>query len=260
MNALLDAITGKIAAATLHKSPIDHIVIENFLPEEMAAKLSGEFEDWNSPTWHSYQNALELKKTCNQWNLFKNETYFYFSLINSDAVAKALSEKFDIEMVSDPGLHGGGQHAHAQSGNLNPHLDYSIHPKLGLERRVNVIYYLSDEYNETDGGHFGLWGNESPSEPGTLIKEIAPLYNCAVIFNTSQNSWHGMSRKYDPAPGKMRKSLASYYVSEPREDASERTRALFAPRENQAHDEEVLDLIKKRADEKLHKSTYRTEG
>jgi len=31
---------------------------------------------------------------------------------------------------------------HAAGGNLNPHLDYSIHPKMGLQRKLNVIIYL----------------------------------------------------------------------------------------------------------------------
>lgn len=162
--------------------------------------------------------------------------------------------------MADPGLHGGGYHLHAKSGNLNPHLDYSIHPLLGLERRINLIYYLSDHYNEIDGGHLGLWDNTSAQKPGSLIKEIAPVFNSAVIFNTSQNSWHGLSRHYEPEGEKYRKSLASYYVSEPRASASHRTRALFAPRNTEEDNEEIHEIIKKRVDESLHASVYNTNS
>ena len=112
-------------------------------------------------------------------------------------------------------MHGGGQHIHSKMGNLNPHLDYSIHPKIGAERRLNAIYYLTDQHEESDGGHFGLWDNSSASEPGDLVKEYAPIFNRLVLFNTSQKSWHGLSRVYKPKLNRYRKSLATYYVSTP---------------------------------------------
>jgi hypothetical protein len=55
-----------------------------------------------------------------------------------------LSKKLDLFLYPDPGLHGGGWHMHGAGGNLNPHLDYSIHPKSGLMRKLNIIIYLSN--------------------------------------------------------------------------------------------------------------------
>ena len=50
--------------------------------------------------------------------------------------------KIGIKLFIDPGLHGGGWHIHSNKGNLNPHLDYSIHPKMDIQRRLNLIVYL----------------------------------------------------------------------------------------------------------------------
>lgn len=249
-------IAQQIKSAKLISAPIDHIVVDNFLPEDFARDLSNEFGNYDDDHWHIYSNTIEEKRTCNQWNLFKPKTYTYFQIICSDLINKAISKKFDIEVEADYGLHGGGQHIHSKMGNLNPHLDYSIHPKMGAERRLNAIYYLTDQYEESDGGHFGLWDNSSAIEPGDLIKEYSPIFNRLVLFNTSQNSWHGLARIYQPGGNRFRKSLATYYVSNPRPNALNNTRAQFAPREEQKNNSTVLKEIKIRVSEEGHSNVY----
>lgn len=114
---------------------------------------------------------------------------------------------------------------HGAGGSLNPHLDYSIHPKLPLQRKLNLIVYLSQDLKETHGGHFGLWTGEN--SPDTLVKEIAPKFNRAIIFDTTQNSWHGLSRECVAPDGIYRKSIAIYYLTDLPEHADTRSRALF---------------------------------
>jgi Rps23 Pro-64 3,4-dihydroxylase Tpa1-like proline 4-hydroxylase len=255
-NQLKAHIVKQIQSADLISAPIDHIVVDNFLPEDFAHDLSNEFGDYEDDHWHKYSNTIEEKRTCNQWNLFKPKTYTYFQFICSELVNNAISKKVDIEVEADYGLHGGGQHIHSKMGNLNPHLDYSIHPKISAERRLNAIYYLTDQHEESDGGHFGLWDNSSVTEPGDLVKEYAPIFNRLILFNTSQKSWHGLSRVYEPKLNRYRKSLATYYVSNPREDSLTHTRAYFAPSAEQQNDQTVLEQIKARVSENDHEKVY----
>ena len=133
-------ILKKIDKASILKNPIDYCVIENFLPKDVATLLSQEFPAPKSDAWHVYINIAEDKKTCYKWNLFKAMTYKYFAAISSRKVTDAIGIKFNIELDPDCGLHGGGQHFHSKSGNLNPQLEYSIHPKHGVARRINIIY------------------------------------------------------------------------------------------------------------------------
>jgi Rps23 Pro-64 3,4-dihydroxylase Tpa1-like proline 4-hydroxylase len=37
------------------------------------------------------------------------------------------------------------------------HLDYSIHPITGKERRVNLIIYMNKDWKEEWGGELNLW-------------------------------------------------------------------------------------------------------
>ena len=57
------------------------------------------------------------------------------------------------DLESDPYLHGAGLHAYPHNGKLDVHLDYSIHPVSGKERRVNLIIYLNKDWRDDYGGY-----------------------------------------------------------------------------------------------------------
>lgn len=239
--------------------PFDHWIVDDFLEYDIAKKLADSFPQYDDSCWHHYSNSIEEKKTLNNWNLFDELQYKIFSELNSNSFTKKLSDLVGVELYADSGLHGGGLHIHGESGNLNPHLDYSIHPKLKLQRKINIIIYMEPRYNEKMGGHLGLWEAGENFSKNILAKEVAPLFNRAIIFDTTQNSWHGMSRRFNYKPNIYRKSLAVYYLTEPSRDANERERALFAPRDEQRGNLEVEDLIRKRADSFLYKTVYKNE-
>jgi hypothetical protein len=63
--------------------PFNHIVIDNFLTEEIATIVTNEIPDYNDDLWHQYNNPIEIKKVCNDWNRFPKNTYNLFSILNS---------------------------------------------------------------------------------------------------------------------------------------------------------------------------------
>jgi Rps23 Pro-64 3,4-dihydroxylase Tpa1-like proline 4-hydroxylase len=229
-------------------SPFDHCVVDNFFDEDLAKTLEAEFLGLESQKWFKYDNAIEKKNALNDWNAFPPATYKVFSYLNSPDFTSRLSDYIGVPLVEDPGLHGGGWHIHGPGGNLNPHLDYSIHPKLGLQRKINIIVYLSSSYQERFGGHLGFWDCvKGTGAIGQLVKEIEPKFNRAVIFDTTQDSWHGLSRMLVNEEGVVRRSLAVYYLCEPSVGADPRGRALYSPRESQIDDEQIHKLIELRS-------------
>ena len=238
--------------------PFNHCVIDNFFTQRVATKLCQSFPKYNSNIYHVYKNKLEDKKTCNNWNEFDPLTYDVFRQLNSDYFIKLIRDIAKVKLISDPGLHGGGWHIHTNKGELNPHLDYSIHPKTQLQRRINLIIYLEDRYKTKYGGYLGFWEHDKlQKQPGKLIKEIYPKFNRAVIFDTSQNSWHGLSRKIQLPKSVYRKSIAVYYLCIPNKKHLTNTRALFAPRKNQKNIKEIKDLIKTRSDKDVFYKAYK---
>ncbi len=239
--------------------PFNHIVIDNFFNENVAHALVEEFPGLDSQTWYTYDNAIEKKHAMNNWDRFPKTTYQVFTYLNSPEFIRNLEEWTGIErLYPDIGLHGGGWHAHGRGGKLNVHLDYSIHPKLQLERRLNLIVYLTPGWKAEWGGGLQLWSHDAVnSSPSECIKVVDNVFNRGVLFDTTQNSWHGLPDPIECPEGEMRRSLAVYYLSEPNKDAAKRGKALFAPHKDQKDDPAVLELIKQRAEVTSATGVYR---
>jgi Rps23 Pro-64 3,4-dihydroxylase Tpa1-like proline 4-hydroxylase len=238
--------------------PFRNVVIDNFLRDDVASAVAEEFPEFDGPAWAVYNNAIEVKKALNHWDRFPKNTYSMFNYLNSDEFVDQMSNLAGVKVWADPGLHGGGWHTHAAGGKLNTHLDYSVHPKLGLERILNLIIYITPDWREEYGGALGFWA-DNHGKPGELRKQVPCLFNRAVIFDTSQNSWHGLPEPVRCPASMARNSFAVYYLCEPREEAADRGRALFAPHGNQTNDPKVLELIKLRSQVNTSQSVYRTD-
>ena len=251
----------KLAKASLDwrkAKPFPHVIIDNFFDTKIAKQLESEFPDFDNKIWENYNNALEDKKTCNSWKAFPSLTYQTLEYLNSFEFVDMISNVLMgfSALKSDFGLHGGGWHIHKRGGKLNTHLDYSIHPKLKLQRKINIIIYLNSKWKKNWGGNLGMWGNESAQAPGKLYKEIEPKFNRAIIFDTTQNSWHGLPNPIKCPKTQYRKSLAVYYLIVPPKNVDKRVKVLFAPNEKQKKNKKILELIRKRSNIKTAATLY----
>jgi len=235
----------KIRSSIVYSDPFDHIIIDNFFDIELANKLSEQFPV-DAGYLYSYNNKIEVKQVCNHWDRFPKETYNVFWNFCSKDFTDALSQKFNnISLCPDITLHGAGWHIHKSGGKLNIHQDYVTHPKINYKRKLNLLVYLSKEWDSSWNGGLQLWSHDDKNNrPKNLIKTINIKFNRAVIFDTTQNSWHGLPDTICCPANLSRKSLAMYYLI-PTNEAS-RNRALFVPTKEQEEDPEVLSFISER--------------
>ena len=233
----------------LNNNPFKHCVIENFLDDSNYNKIRGEFPDGPNDNFWKYNNPIEVKYTLDKFEYIgKNITNLFYALSHEKLVTK-IGQIFNIDNLEyDPYLHGGGIHLHPRNGRLNMHLDYEKHPKLNKQRRLNIIYYINDEWNHEWNGDTQLW-NEDLTE---CIKKIYPKKNRAIIFETIEKSWHGVPDKIKCPKNIYRKSLAYYYISPliNKSDKSKigsndegfRTKAAFKKRPNEKDDDRMNKL------------------
>ncbi len=212
--------------------PFDHVVIPDFFVPEVAKALLEEFPDPGSPaanglSWHHYDNPIENKWALNDFDSRRLPiaSHVFDHLQSSDFVEKIRTITGITNLEADPHLHGAGLHAYPSGGKLDSHLDYSIHPVSGKERRVNLLVYLNPDWHAGYGGSLELWDADRTQRTAV----IPPGWNCAVLFRTSDISWHGLPRPLRCPPGDFRRSLAIYYVSDARPDATPRPKAEFVP-------------------------------
>tara|TARA_B100002019_G_C21206594_1_gene567016 strand:- start:280 stop:1005 length:726 start_codon:yes stop_codon:yes gene_type:complete len=228
--------------------PFDHYLIDNFLEENTIEKISNQFFDYDSDDWFFYNNVIENKKTLQAWHKFPSEIYKIFQFFCSSEFVNTLKEITGIQnLYPDYGLHGAGMHIHSRGGKLNIHKDYSIHPKLCLQRKLNLILFLSKDWESSWGGALEFWSNSKDNKPLQMEKKIECVYNRAILFDTTQNSWHGLPNEIQCPDNFYRKTLAMYYLTEVDEKCEERYRALFSPTKEQENDVNVIDLIQKRS-------------
>lgn len=131
------------------------------------------------------------------------------ALLASPEFLETLSAISGIQhLKADPTLAGGGIHVTGPAGRLDVHVDFNYDPVRKLHRRLNLLLYLNPDWNPAWGGNVELWDREV----SRCWKSLEPLHNRCVLFETSEISFHGVTRLRCP-PGAARKSFAAYYYT-----------------------------------------------
>lgn len=231
--------------------PFEHIIINNFLKEEIANKISSEYPN-NLDDYHKYNNPLEIKYAFDDIQNMSNNIQNVFYSLCTDKIINALKIVTNNDKIEyDTTCHGGGLHIHPNNGRLHMHLDYEKHPLLeNKQRYLNIILYLSKEWKEEWGGHTELW-NENMTE--CKVKSLVK-FNTALLFKTTEKSWHGMPEPIKCPTDKLRKTLAFYYLIplENKQDTNKkgigedgyRTKAVFTKRPSDPYDPLIDKLYK----------------
>ena len=217
--------------------PYEHIIINDFFSLDYINKIYENYPKIDNK-WHYYNNPIEHKYSFNKFD-DNNEIKKMYENLNSEEFINLLKEITNInDLEKDEYLHGAGLHAYPNNGKLDIHLDYNIHPITGKERRINLIIYMNKNWKEEYGGNL-IFYDENKNE--SKIK-FCPNFNTAIIFRTSDISYHGLPTPIKCPEGKYRKSIAIYYVSSPRENLTKRFKAEFFPQTKQPVNEKLKKL------------------
>lgn len=191
--------------------PFEHIVLDDFLEEEFLNRIVDNFPDRETHFDLSKYQTEENKTNYNPASLkLGDEILDCFGRLNSMEILEFLERLTGINaLLPDPGFMGGGLHETFDGGNLGIHLDFNYHKYYALHRRMNLIIYLTDNWKEEYGGSLELW-NEDMS---ACVKSVQPKRNRAVIFNTTDRSYHGHPDPMKLPRGVSRRSVALYYYT-----------------------------------------------
>lgn len=222
--------------------PFPSVEINNFFKPEIAEALYSVFPKVTDPhKWVVYNNPIEKKHALTDFSSLPQFKQL-FELLQTNEFVELIKKISGISnLESDPHLHGAGLHQHIPGGKLDMHLDYSIHPLSGKERRVNLIIYFTKEWKDEYGGAIELWNEDFTK----CEKKLYPCFNKAMLFRTSDVSYHGLPLPIKCPEGNSRKSIAIYYVSDPRPDLENiRLKAQFRPLPTQNVNDKLEQLYR----------------
>ena len=214
-----DTLSGQYAAA----SPFPHILLEDFISRDVVRRVLAQFPDpeqdlkWRRVDLVSGDGDLVQDRKLGFADVEQMGDTLRELLweLNSGTFLRFLEKLTGIEgLIADPHMQGGGIHQVLPGGRLAVHADFSNHPRFNLDRRINVLLYLNEDWPAEYGGELELWS----SDMQRCERRIRPLAGRCVIFNTTADSYHGHPRPLACPEGRTRKSLALYYYTRGRED------------------------------------------
>ncbi|MBC8034100.1 MAG: 2OG-Fe(II) oxygenase [Chitinophagaceae bacterium] len=196
--------------AYINADPFPNGYFDNFFEAEKLKEVLAEFPDLTKNADLKFNDPNQIKLASKGEYKFGEKTKEFMHYLNSQPFLEFLSILTGIEdLIPDPYFDGGGCHQIQPGGMLKIHADFNKRPKTKLDRRLNVLVYLNEDWHEEYGGHFELWDKEMKG----YRKKILPLFNRMALFSTTSNSYHGHPNPLTCPPDRTRKSLALYYYT-----------------------------------------------
>jgi hypothetical protein len=194
--------------------PFPHIVLDHFLPSDVARRAIKAFPRLDTRRWNNYVHANEQKFSNTQSSTWDPTLQSIAEELASPRFVRFLGDLTGVDdLFADESMERGGLHQSIAGGFLNIHADFTVHPShRNWRRRVNLLLYLNDEWPAEYGGELELWSTDMKR----CEKRIAPLGNRVVIFNTEADSFHGHPDPLRCPPGTARQSMALYYFTRER--------------------------------------------
>ena len=198
--------------------PFPHVVIDGLLNEEFCRRVAREFPPYDAQLFRNEwgeSGKAHHERVAGLGPAFRQ---LHDALNSADFLDLAARISGIPNLVFDPEYFGGGTHENLHGMELDPHIDFNLHPMSKLHRRLNLLLYFNEGWSPDWGGTLELHTNPWLHPTLDETAQVCPEFNRCVIFETSDHSWHGFRRIALPAAERhrSRRSLALYLYTRER--------------------------------------------
>jgi Rps23 Pro-64 3,4-dihydroxylase Tpa1-like proline 4-hydroxylase len=187
------------------KESIGYIYIDDLLPENIAFELYKVFpKKVQMVLKKSIREDKYVAVQMNKYNPILEEIIYAFQ---EKKIVKLIGEICQIESpIPDELLYAGGLSMMENKQFLNPHLDNSHDKERERWRVLNLLYYVTPNWNEENGGNLELWPNGLKENPITIHSK----FNRLAVMVTHNKSLHSVSPVVSDG---FRCCISNYYFS-----------------------------------------------
>jgi Rps23 Pro-64 3,4-dihydroxylase Tpa1-like proline 4-hydroxylase len=172
----------------LESSRLQYCYIDDLLPVDLTQQIYDNF-----PT----KEEMLLRKNLREFKYMTAQMNFLHPLLEEvvyafqePGVVALLAHISGIEtLMPDPNLYAGGISLMPKGGFMNPHIDASHDRSRQFFRVLNLLYYITPDWEPAFGGNLELWPNGRESDPIVIHNR----FNRLVLMGTTPQSLHAVS-------------------------------------------------------------------
>jgi len=195
----------KLRKEFLIKGQINSCFLDDLLPEEVALEIYAKFPSPEDMSIH--KSIRENKRIAAQMDLYDPLLEEIVYAFQDQRIVSIVEQITGInEMVPDDHLYAGGISLMSKGNFLNPHLDNSHDNDRENYRVLNLLYYVTPDWCQENGGNLELWDRGTKHGQRTIHSK----FNRLVLMITNKSSYHSVSKVI--SDGK-RCCVSNYYFS-----------------------------------------------
>jgi Rps23 Pro-64 3,4-dihydroxylase Tpa1-like proline 4-hydroxylase len=184
---------------------VRHFYVDNLLPDVIAKAIYDAFPK-DRQAFRRFDSFRERKSTSKDMDRFPQILSDITFALQDARVLQRIEDITGIQgQQPDPKLYAGGLSMMFKDDFLNPHIDNSHDSERQCYRVLNLLYYVTPDWELEHGGNLELWD--------THVRRnvtIVSRFNRLVVMETNKTSWHSVSPVRQAGP---RCCVSNYYFS-----------------------------------------------
>ncbi|MDI1316517.1 2OG-Fe(II) oxygenase [Flavobacterium sp.] len=195
----------KLTTEFENSGSIGYFFIDAILPNEIALQIHNVFPKSEEMTLK--KSLREDKYVAAQMNLYNPLLEEIIYAFQDERIVRIIGEICSIENpIPDENLYAGGISLMGKNQFLNPHLDNSHDKDRNLWRVLNLLYYVTPDWKEENGGNLELWPNGLKNKQTTIHSK----FNRLAVMETHNKSLHSVSPVVFDG---YRRGVSNYYFA-----------------------------------------------